>query len=171
MADTFIKIARVDVGAGGQASIDFTSIPSTYTDLCIKATLRDGTAQIYGDGVIRFNDDTGSNYSRIRLEGNGTGTASASQTTTSLTGWNSNGASSTASTFNNIEIYVPNYTSSNQKSVSIDCVVENNGTTAYDFLTAGKWTGTAAITKVSIVNPSSTFSQYSSATLYGILKA
>jgi hypothetical protein len=29
---TFEKIATVDVGSGGAASIDFSSIPSTYTD-------------------------------------------------------------------------------------------------------------------------------------------
>lgn len=167
---TFKLINSVTVGAGGAASIDFTSIPATYTDLVLKLSARDGTAQIYGDGIVRFNADSAANYSRIRLEGNGASAASASQTTTGITGWNSNGASSTANTFCNFEIYIPNYTGSQQKSVSIECVVENNATTGYDFMVAGKWTGTAAITQVSIVNPSSTFAQYSSAQLYGISK-
>jgi hypothetical protein len=40
MATTFIKIASVTVGSGGAASMDFTSIPSTYTDLVIKVSTR-----------------------------------------------------------------------------------------------------------------------------------
>ena len=38
MANTFELIASYTVGAGGQASIDFNTSPSTYTDLCIKAS-------------------------------------------------------------------------------------------------------------------------------------
>jgi hypothetical protein len=168
MATTFVKIATVTVGSGGAATIDFTSIPATYTDLCLKTTLRDETALIYGDGVIRFNNDSASNYSRLRLNGDGITASSSSQTTTGITGWNPNGATSTANTFCNSEMYIPNYLSSSQKSASIDCVVENNATTAYDFMVASLWTGTAAINRVSIVNLSSTFVQYSTATLYGI---
>ena len=40
MATTFTKIASVTVGSGGASSIDFTSIPSTYTDLCVKLSTR-----------------------------------------------------------------------------------------------------------------------------------
>ena len=36
MANTFQLISSTTVGAGGASSIDFTSIPSTYTDLVIK---------------------------------------------------------------------------------------------------------------------------------------
>jgi hypothetical protein len=171
MANTYVKIgSTVTVGAGGASSIDFTSIPATYTDLKIVFSGRDGTGQVYGDGSIRFNNNTGSNYSRRRLLGNGSGVSSGSETTTSITGWNSNGANSTANTFCNVEIYIPNYLSSSQKSVSIDCVVENNGTEGYDILVAGLWNQTAAINQVSIINLTSNFVQYSTASLYGIKK-
>ena len=46
MADTFVKIATVTVGSGGAATIDFSSIPSTYTDLCIKHSLRNGSINV-----------------------------------------------------------------------------------------------------------------------------
>ena len=36
MANTYVAIATVTVGSGGAASIDFTSIPATYTDLVVK---------------------------------------------------------------------------------------------------------------------------------------
>jgi len=40
MPDTFVKIATVTVGSGGAATMAFSSIPSTYTDLCIKMSSR-----------------------------------------------------------------------------------------------------------------------------------
>jgi hypothetical protein len=168
MAQNYVLLERIELNASA-ASVTFSNIPqSGYTDLKVVFSGRDGTALIYGDGVIRFNGDTGSNYSRIRLNGDGSGAGSASQTTTYIGGWNSNGANSTANTFCSFEMYVPNYLSSNQKSVSIDCVVENNATTAYQFLIAGLWTGTAAINQVSIVNPSSSFVAGTTASLYGL---
>ena len=39
-SNTFTLIASSTVGAGGASSIDFTSIPSTFTDLCLEASLR-----------------------------------------------------------------------------------------------------------------------------------
>ena len=40
MANTFEQITTVTVGSGGASSIDFTSIPQTYTDLVIKTSAR-----------------------------------------------------------------------------------------------------------------------------------
>ena len=78
------------------------------------------------------------------------------------------GASATASTFGNVEYYIPNYAGSNNKSVSVDHVTENNATAAIAALTAGLWSDSAAITSVKITPGSGTFAQHSSATLYGI---
>ena len=62
MPDTFIKIASVTVGSGGASSIDFTSIPSTYTDLVVVHSLRGTNAAVYQQARIQFNGDTASNY-------------------------------------------------------------------------------------------------------------
>jgi hypothetical protein len=167
MANTYTLIASSTIGSGGAANIDFTSIPSTYTDLLVKVSARDSLAEIYGGCDIRFNNDSASNYTRRNVNGNGSATGSASQTTTSINSVESVGSSATANTFSNTEIYIPNYTSSNQKSVSVDQVTENNGTTAYAKLTAGLWTGTAAINQITIL-PGTSFVQYTTAYLYGI---
>ena len=74
----------------------------------------------------------------------------------------------TASTFGNLQIYIPNYAGSNQKSYSIDSVGENNATDAYQVLSAGKYNQTTAITQVSLRIASSNLAQYSTAYLYGI---
>jgi len=162
MATTYKKIASVTVGSGGASSIDFSSVPSTYTDLVIKVSARDTTAN--GEFYLRFNSST-TNYSDRWLYG--TGTAASSTTNTKLDFFLAS-SGYTANTFGNTEIYVPNYTSSNYKSVSGDSVQENNATASYTLLEAGLWSDTAAITSVNLIPAGGTFAQYSTATLYGI---
>lgn len=173
MALTYTAIATVTVGSGGAADMDFTSIPGTYTDLLLKASLRGTTSATSVEARLRFNGDTGTNYRNKYLGANGASAYSGSydgnfQGTTFFYANEINGASSTASTFSNFEFYIPNYTSSNNKSISLDGVMENNATTAYSNLTAQLWINSSAITSIKIYSISSNLAQYSTATLYGI---
>jgi len=172
MANTFIKIASVSVGSGGAASMAFTSIPSTYTDLCLFISARSARGQSSDNIDIFFNGST-SNRSDLALRGSGT--VAVSYTT-------SNGhigyipaASDTANVFGSASIYIPNYASStNNKSLSNDVVMENNASgngSAFMTLDAGLWSQTAAITSITLNTSSgvgSNFVEYSTATLYGI---
>lgn len=84
-----------------------------------------------------------------------------------------NQTNNNANTFSNTEIYIPNYTSSNYKSVSSDSVQEANDTTNNNmWLLAGLWSNTGAITQIDIgaddTSSSYNFLQYSTFTLYGI---
>ena len=173
MANTFIKIASVTVGAGGASSMAFTSIPATYTDLVLKVSARRSDSS---EGYLsaRFNSDSGSNYSNRTIRG--TGTAASSSTSSSdtlLFFWVIDGTGYTANTFASADIYIPNYTSANQKSISAENAAENNATGSYMQITAGLWSGTAAITAITLYaneSATGTFGQYSTATLYGIKK-
>jgi hypothetical protein len=168
MANTFELIASSTVGAGGAASIDFTSIPSTYTDLVLKISVRGDNTSL-NDLSLQYNGDTGSSYSYLELGGTGaatfSGSGSGTKNNTLLTG-----SSSTASTFVNHEIYIPNYAGSNQKSISVDAVTENNSasTNVQMRLQAWKWSGTAAITSIKLYSTGFNFVQYSTAYLFGI---
>lgn len=166
MANTFVKIATVTVGAGGAASMDFTSIPSTYTDLILLGSTRSSNSNNYGDVFFTFNGAT-TNRSARYLEGSGSAAASGTQTT--MGAGSGQGNSATASTFGNFQLYVPNYAGAANKSSSADGVGENNAAQAYATLTANLWSSTAAINQITIL-PLSTFvfQQYSTATLYGI---
>ena len=167
MPDTFIKIASVTVGSGGASSIDFTSIPSTYTDLCVKFSLRFDLPFDAANINIRFNSNA-SGYSTRRLKG--TGSAAISDSTSGAASMVFNygaGDTLTANTFGNGELYIPNYAGSSNKSVSSDAVTENNATAAYAVLQAGLWSNTAAITSISLLCDGN-WKQYSTATLYGI---
>jgi hypothetical protein len=165
--DTFIKIASVTVGSGGASSIDFTSIPSTYTDLLVKVSGRK-TSTGGSNLQMQFNGST-SGYSQRVLLGNGSTAASYSDTS-EIGFMYVTTSSDTSNTFSSTDIYIPNYAGSNNKSVSIDNVQENNGTTANAALTAALWSNSAAINRVylQIANGAGTFAQYSTATLYGI---
>ena len=166
MANTYTLISSVTVGSGGASTIAFSSIPATYTDLLVKVCARSNNASINDAINLYFNaDNTSGNYSCIAVYGNGSNAASYS-TTQRFGSITANSA--TASTFGNLDLYIPNYTSSNQKSYSTDSVTENNATTAYPELVAGKWTGTAAINAITMSLGSGSFMQYSTAYLYGI---
>ena len=171
MANTFTLISTITVGSGGAASIDFTSIPSTYTDLCLKVSGRSSAGPSGGtEFYTKFNANTSSYSSKLLFgAGSSTGSLSGSSTQYNLAIMCANG--DTASTFGNAEFYIPNYAGSNYKSVSVDSVNENNATAAYVYLTAGLWSNTAAINQITLTPYSGNFVQYSSASLYGILKA
>lgn len=167
MANTFELISSVTVGAGGAASIDFTSIPATYTDLCIELSSRT-TGATNGDlGYLYFNGAS-TNQSVKRLQGDGSSVTSNSYSTIYF---GSAGANDTASTFGNAYIYIPNYAGSSYKSVSIDSVNENNATTAYARLFAGLWSSTSAINQVTLYPNNGVWAQYSTAYLYGVKNA
>lgn len=164
MATTHYLIGRVTVGSGGAASIDFSSIPQTYTDLVLKVSGRMSN-YIQIAGVLGFAFNGGSvNASLTTREIVGTGSGVGSSTTE----WPViNGGSSTSNVFNNAEIYIPNYTSSNYKSFSVGSVIENNATTSYQRMNAFLWSNTAAISRITI-SGSGNFDQYSTISLYGV---
>jgi hypothetical protein len=158
---TMVAIQTVTVGSGGAASIDFTSIPQTYTDLKIVISGRSSSTPAEGM-YIAFNGST-SNFSGRYLIGDG---ANASSGVLARYVGSIFGAVGTANVFNNTEVYIPNYTSSNNKSFSVDNVAENNATTGYQNLIAGLWSSSSAITSISITCTG--FTQHTTATLYGI---
>lgn len=175
MPNTFELIASSTVGAGGAASIDFTSIPSTYTDLVIKGSTRIGTSNTSDGLFIKINNSTAFQYADRTLYGNGSSAASifniVGDNNRGLYWLYTTGNNATASTFGNFEIYVPNYAGSSQKSFSYDSVSENNATAAVQFLTAGLWNQTTAINQITLTPNTSTFQQYSTAYLYGVKNA
>jgi hypothetical protein len=148
------------------AAIEFTSIPQTYTDLLILMSMRNSEAE--GSGYIEFNL-TASGYSRLRISGNGTGAAS----NTNITDYIIGRSDYTANTFSNSTIYIPNYTSSNNKTYSVETVNENNATAISMHLVAGLWANTNAITSFKLTpQPVTTpnFITDSTVSLYGITK-
>jgi hypothetical protein len=167
MANTFELIEAITVGSGGAASIDFTSIPSTFTDLALKVSVRDDrSGYAVNNLIVKFNNTSTTYTGKQIYYANSSSPASSN---------NYNGSVpspvDTANVFSSSEIYIPNYTSSNQKSFSIDDATEGISTYFSIGFSAGLWNGTGAINQITLSAQSANFVQYSTAYLYGVKNA
>lgn len=165
MANTFYKIASVTVGSGGAATMAFTGIPQTYTDLMIKISARTTRAANNVDAISWSFNGLTTNQQSITLSGAG-GTPASLDLASFRT--LATAATATASFFGNSEIYIANYANNQYKSISADGTSPDNAT-AHVWLSDNMWLNTAAITSITITDVNSaTFVEHSTADLYGI---
>lgn len=161
---TMTLIATSTVGAGGAASIDFTAIAGTATDLYLVLSWN---SSVNNDSIfIQFNGSA-SSYTKRNLFGFGTGSPISQSGSDSY--FNSN-KTTTANTFNSGQVYIPNYAGATNKSFSSEDVSEANGADSYANLTAGLWSSTAAITSIKLDLASGNFIVGSTASLYSVTK-
>jgi hypothetical protein len=116
---------------------------------------------------VRFNGDSASNYSYKALGGLSGAVYTYTGTTTNVAPLYTNFLGSTASTFTNSQLYIPNYKSASAKSISSDVTTENNASNAFTQIGAHAWTGTAAITSL-VIHAQTSLVQNSTASLYTI---
>ena len=162
----FESIATVTVGSGGVLEIDFTSIPSTYQHLQLRALYR----QANGEAILmRFNGDTGSNYVCHALYGNGsTASAGAGTSRTNIPFERFGGMPTGTSMYGGAVIDILDYKdTSKYKTVRSLSGHDENGS-GYINLESGLWMSTSAITSIKFYTPGNVYSQYSSFALYGI---
>lgn len=168
-------IEKVEVPSGTTTSIVLDNIPQDYTDLVIFYSLRHSAAAV-DPGSFYFNTDTGTNYSMKLALGDGSGYGSFSNANyiAQYNNWSAlflNPSSATANTFNNVKVHIPNYSSTSlNKIVSIEGSNENFATSAFTFFSMGVWNSNSAINAVTITSSTGNIVEYSSATIYGILK-
>jgi hypothetical protein len=176
MPENYILLERTELNASA-ASVTFANIPqSGYTDLKIVYSARSSSTSGYAETVnMKFNNSSTSDYtwrgvySVTATPGSNNSGGSVAQ----IRAGNVPSANLTANTFSNNEIYIPNYTSANFKSVSIDAVSEVNGSTDFTYtlmLQAGLRSNTAAITSIdlSLDTGGTSFVAGSTFSLYGI---
>lgn len=160
-------IQTVSVGAGGAANITFSSILGTYTDLVLIISARSGNPGDQWDGIkIQFNA-TGSTYTYKSVRGNGYNT---SQSTTDVVIGYMTGNSAVSGIQGATRLTIANYAGSGLKTFIGDSASEGDFYSRMGIF-SGKWDGTAAITTIALTSESGqNFLQYSSASLYGVLK-
>jgi hypothetical protein len=169
MPATYTLIASNTLSSSA-ASVTFSSIPGTYTDLVFRFSARhDGATTSPLTTRVTLNGTT-TNYSDTRLLGESTGASSGRST--GLAYLNFNGGivpgGATSNTFSNAEIYIPSYTVSQNKTVSYETGCENNSTLALNGAIAGLWSNTATITSIAFAIATGNFVSGSSFFLYGI---
>jgi len=156
-------IETIELGSS-QSSITFSSIPQDYDDLVVLHHCRRTSAVVDGDLFMTANA-TSNVYDTVRLGGTGSSAFSDSQTNSVMRVGVVPGANATANTFSNGLVYISNYTSSANKSVSIDSVMENNATASLQLLTANLIKITSALTTLEFTG---SFDTGSTISLYGV---
>ena len=165
MAYTY-KLIEAKTLTAPAASVTFTSIPATFTDLLIKASARDDRAGNTLTNVRLMFNASSSDFNSIRIYGNGSTTSGDSTANGDFGVEPANDA--TANIFGNFEMYIPNYAGSNYKSYSTYAVSEDNASLSFSTFVSGFWSQTAALTEINIAPVSASFVAYSTFYLYGI---
>jgi len=170
MAATYTLISS-NVLAASAASVTFSSIPSTYTDLVLRISARsDDTGSSYKTFKLVFNGDTTALYSETRLYAESTNTiySSTQGNRSNNTARYTTAGLSTSNTFSNFDLYIPSYTVSQNKPMSQFGVAENNSADGGISVYADLYRSTSAISSVEVGNFSGNFVAGSSFYLYGI---
>ena len=167
MANTYTLIESQVLGST-TASVTFSAIPATYTDLVLKCSARStGTSYTMR---LKINGTAGS-YSATLLQGSGSA-ASSAQGTEQAASYQYGGvnlSTYTANTYASCEIYIPSYLVSQNKPFSSFAVNETNATAVDMFAHASLWSNTAAITTLELsLTGGNSYTATSSFNLYGI---
>jgi hypothetical protein len=164
----FVSIATVTVGSGGQANIEFTGIPSTYTHLQLRGILK-RTSGSFDVDTFQFNGDTGSNYTYHNLYGDGTSVGnSGSGNVTVCYGLVTPGTTQGAGNFNSFVLDILDYKNTNKfKTARSISGTDSNGS-GYPWMSSSAWRNTNAITSIKFTPASGNYEQYTSIALYGV---
>ena len=155
MTATYDCIATTTT-ASSAASVTFSSIPSTYTDLfCVMNFSLSGNNEV----LFNFNGDTAANYSRTYFEGNGSTASSARQSST-----NHIFMLGRSSQMVNL-VSINNYSNSTTYKTLLARFSSGQGIVGAE---VGLWRSTAAINQIVISLNTGTFTNGSVISLYGI---
>lgn len=168
--NTYVALDKVTVSGTSIATVTFSSIPSTYTDLIIVGNL--GSEGTNAFPYLQFNGDTGSNYSYTQLYGTGTSTGTG-RTSNSTQLFNNDVSVKQGAVNSNVVYQIMNYSNSTTHKTSL---VRQSTLDAADYngslAAVGTWRNTAAITSVAIKltrgGTGYNFSNGSTFSLYGI---
>jgi len=160
---TYEPIATT-TASGSTTSVTFSSIPGTYTDIIVICNNQNASN---GDNGLqmRFNSDTGSNYSTTYIYGDGSSAVSGRQTSTTGAQFGRVASANITTSIGQIQ----NYSNSTTYKTVLG---RGNNSSALVWGSVSLWRNTSAITSITIFNEASaTISSGSTFTLYGILAA
>jgi hypothetical protein len=168
--NSYESIATVSLGSN-QSTITFSSIPSTYKHLQIRAMSKTNTTATSNTGwLLRINSDTGNNYAWHQLYGNGSvaGAQSSSSTNGIYVAYIAANVSST-NMFGGTVLDVLDYASTTKnKTLRALSGTDRNGS-GFINLDSGAWFNTSAINRIDLTDwEGGDFMQYSHFALYGI---
>jgi hypothetical protein len=167
MPITYEPIATTTLGSA-TATVTFSTISGAYTDLVLVCNIAQAASN--NSLRIRYNSDTGSNYSFTTLSGDGS-TASSGRDSNLTSGLVANTTGSTSLVLAVIA-HIQNYSNATTYKTHIG---RGNRASSETDATVGLWRNTAAITTIELAMgstfPSNNFASGSTFTLYGIKAA
>ena len=152
---TYTPLANITLGSSA-ASVTFSSISQAYRDLILVVA---GTGASTYALRLRYNSDTGSNYSRVGMGGNGSSTFSFSGSDTSV------GLGLWQSTQGNIILQVMDYSAVDKHKTGLS---RSNSVNAETIAIAHRWANTSAITTMQIYGESANIDAGTSFALFGV---
>jgi hypothetical protein len=168
MTATYEKIATTTLGSAAASTVTFSTISGAYTDLVLVVSTTNNTGVTAPSTYLRFNSDTGSNYSTTMLYGDGSsaGSGRSTNSTYALINWLGGGSNSII--VNSIT-HIFNY--SNTTTFKTLLSRYNNSSVEVD-AGVSLWRSTSAITSVTVLDTTGrNFASGSTFTLYGIKAA
>lgn len=173
MPATYEPVATQTISGSVAASVTFSSIGSTYTDLVLIMSVRSDRVTNGSSSIrLEFNGDTASNYSSIYMYGNGaTPTSGQATSTTPMPQIGEAPGGATLTTTQGLaKVSLFSYAGSTNKTVLSEWAADRNGAGLVG-RTVGLWRSTAAITSIKITISGQNIEIGSSFTLYGIKAA
>jgi hypothetical protein len=160
---SYDSIATIN-GNGSTGTITFSSIPSTYTHLEVRASFLASSAN--EDLLVRLNSDTASNYSFHELRGNGTSATAGGSASTAFMYAAANAGDTTYP--QSFVLSVTEYKNTNiNKTIRVLSGQDRNGSGGVSFF-SGNWRNTAAVNSITLYMPSGVINTNSKFALYGI---
>lgn len=160
-------LISANVLATSSATVVFSGIPQTYSDLCLTFSARQADAGTVQDIYFILNSDTTNNSRQYLRGGDGSLAANRASGMPGVYGGYVNGNGTTANSFASGELYIPKYTSTEAIPVSVFTTQQEETATSYGFIIAGQYSGGSAVSSITI-SGGSNFLTNSSFYLYGI---
>ncbi len=174
LANDFESIATATVGAGGASTITFSSIPQTYQHLQLRIMCKNTSVPNAGDfATMRFNGDSGMNYTYRRMKGDGSTATSYGAATGTFDGVTleriATSKSGVATQTHGVLICdILDYANTNKNTTTRTLGGYDSNGAGEILFTGSLWINTAAISSITLTTPETNFTQYSSFALYGI---
>lgn len=150
---TYLSLATLTL-TSASATVTFSSIPATFRDLIVVCNFSGSTA---AQMILRFNGDTGANYSGVFMSGSPSGAVSGT-----LTNFFTNIRTSQNATI----LQVMDYSATNKHKTTL--IRANNGDFGEVAAQATRYASNSAITSVALLTNAGTISIGSTFSLYGV---
>jgi hypothetical protein len=159
---TYTPLATVTLGSAA-SSVTFSSIPATYRDLILVTDVIAGANQ---GASVRYNSDSGSNYSTLVMRGYATTVESAS-TTDNVLYITYSAVGSGKKCFTTLSVM--DYSATDKHKTGLHRSNYEGTSTTFAEAMATRWANTAAITSLQFFASTGNFAIGSTFNLYGVI--